>query len=76
MRKTGHYTTITTTRRPDRAAGSEQSWAFTLGRRAFAKVSAVEGIRVPSDMEADFLRLDELELDARRHALAEKYGKR
>ncbi len=63
----------TTAKRPTHEAARSRS--FVLGRRAFAKVSAVEGIHVTSDMEADFRSLDELSLVARRKALAEKYGK-
>lgn len=76
MNKTRQRANVAATHRPNRAAVRGQTQAFTLGRRAFAKVSAVEGIRVPSDMEAEFQKLDASERGARRQVLAEKYGKR
>ena len=49
---------------------------FLVGRRAFAKISAVEGIRMPADMKADFATFDRENTPAsqRRSALAGKYG--
>lgn len=48
-----------------------------IGRAAFARISAVEGIRLTPEMSADF---DEFERKgipaaARRKAILEKYGK-
>jgi hypothetical protein len=50
---------------------------FTLGRQAFAKISAVEGIELTRDMRADFKSFDDKKLTPaqRRAALARKYGK-
>jgi hypothetical protein len=50
---------------------------FTLGRRQFAKISAVEGIALTAEMKADFDLFDQQGLSAeeRRSALARKYGK-
>ena len=49
--------------------------AFVLGRRAFAKVSAVEGIDVPDHLEAALSELADADGNERRDALASKYGK-
>ncbi len=51
--------------------------AYTLGRSAFAKISAVEGIRLTPEMEAHFKTFDRDELPAakRREALAAAFGK-
>ena len=49
---------------------------FLVGRGAFAKISAVEGIRIPPEMKADFAGFDRENAPAskRRSALASKYG--
>ncbi|HEX5005602.1 MAG TPA: hypothetical protein VFV70_00735 [Hyphomonadaceae bacterium] len=49
---------------------------FLIGRRAFAKISAVEGIRMPREMQADFATFDNEKASPsqRRSALASKYG--
>ena len=57
------------------ARHSNGSKAFVLGRRAFAKVSAVEGIHASDDLETELLKLEDVEFDARRDVLAEKYGR-
>jgi hypothetical protein len=51
---------------------------YILGRRGFAKISAVEGIAVTADMDEDFRELDRQKLppDERRRILLGKYGKR
>lgn len=50
---------------------------FTLGRVAFAQISAVEGIRLTPEMEADLRLYDRKGLSAskRRTAILEKYAK-
>lgn len=49
----------------------------TIGRKSFAKICAVEGIRITAAMEADFRDFERrgLSADERRKALASKYGK-
>ena len=51
---------------------------YTLGRRSFAKISAVEGVHITADMDEDFRELDRQKLPAeeRRRILLGKYGKR
>lgn len=53
------------------------STGFTLGRRAFSKISAVEGIQLTPEMEADLREYDErgLSISKRRTAIFEKYAK-
>lgn len=48
-----------------------------IGRKGFAKISAVEGIRLTAAMEADFRAFEKKKLSAseRRKILAVKYGK-
>jgi hypothetical protein len=50
---------------------------YVLGRACFAKISAVEGIRITSAMDADFREFDRKGLSAeeRRKAIGRKYGK-
>jgi hypothetical protein len=50
---------------------------FKLGRRAFEKISAVEGIHLSGEMLKDFGEFDRkgLSAEARRKAIARKYGK-
>jgi hypothetical protein len=63
-------------RKPDRnspyAAGE-----ITIGRKGFAKISAVEGIVMSKSMEMVFRELDRKNAspEVRRKALARKYGK-
>jgi hypothetical protein len=49
---------------------------FIIGRDAFAKISAVEGVRLTPAMRKDFESFDAKSLSpsARRAALIEKYG--
>ena len=49
----------------------------TIGRKGFARICAVEGIRITSAMAADFQAFDRKRLSAgeRRRILASKYGK-
>lgn len=49
----------------------------TIGRAAFAKISAVEGIRLTPAMAADFREFERKGLSAeeRRKAIIGKYGK-
>lgn len=50
---------------------------FTLGRSAFAKISAVEGIRLSADMETQFRDFDRRGLSAsdRREIIARTFAK-
>jgi hypothetical protein len=47
-----------------------------LGRADFARISAVEGIRISASMEADFREFDQKNLSPteRRRAISRKYG--
>jgi hypothetical protein len=49
---------------------------FKVGRQAFAKISAVEGIRLSREMARDFGEFDRKGLSAgeRRKVIARKYG--
>jgi hypothetical protein len=49
---------------------------FTVGRSAFAKISAVEGLYLSSDMKRDFRYFDQKGLtgEKRRRAIISKYG--
>jgi hypothetical protein len=51
--------------------------AYVLGRRAFAKISAVEGIRITPEMEALFREFDRkgLSADERRETIARLFRK-
>jgi hypothetical protein len=53
------------------------SKGYVLGRVRFAKISAVEGIRMTAAMEADFREFEQKGLSAedRRRAISKKYGK-
>ncbi len=50
---------------------------FTIGRSRFAKISAVEGIRMTDAMDAEFREFDRKHLspEQRRRAISRKYGK-
>lgn len=54
------------------------SHAHTVGRRGFAKISAVEGITLSREVEETFREFDRqgLSLDERRKALLRKYGRK
>jgi hypothetical protein len=49
---------------------------YTVGRSAFAKISAVEGIELTPNMDADFREFERRKLspDDRRNAIKAKYG--
>jgi len=51
---------------------------FALGRDSFAKISAVEGIRLTREMKQDFREFDRKGLSAaeRRRAIVNKYGRK
>ena len=51
--------------------------SFTLGRKGFAKISAVEGIRLSADMERRFRDFDRQGLSAadRRKTIARAFAK-
>ena len=53
------------------------SRTFTLGRRSFAKISAIEGIHLTADMNEDFREFERKRLSPaeRRRILSRKYGK-
>lgn len=52
------------------------SGKFLLGRVAFSRISAVEGIRVSKGLKSDLRSLDSSSYEKRRAVLAGKYGKR
>lgn len=56
---------------------SKAAKGFTLGRQSFAKISAVEGIRLSPEMEARFREFDlkGLSPSERRVAIARTFGK-
>ena len=49
---------------------------FVLGRKAFARISAVEGIFPSKSLSADLKRLEHVPASERRQALTAKYGKK
>jgi hypothetical protein len=51
--------------------------SYTVGRRAFAKISAVEGIRLSDSTDEDFREFERkgLSPQARREAISRKYAK-
>ena len=55
----------------------EAQGGFTLGRKGFAKISAVEGIRLGADMEKRFRDFDRQGLSAadRHKTIARTYAK-
>ena len=56
----------------------QSSGAHIIGRRGFAKISAVEGIVLGREMEAEFREFDRqrLSMEERRKALLHKYGRK
>ena len=56
---------------------AKASKGFTLGRQGFAKISAVEGIRLSPEMEARFREFDQkgLSPSERREAIARAFTK-
>lgn len=59
------------------AKSRRPSKGYIIGRRAFAKISAVEGIHLTAEMDADFREFDRqgLSADQRRKLIRQKYGK-
>jgi hypothetical protein len=51
--------------------------SYTIGRRALAKISAVEGIHLSEEVNEDFREFERKGLSPqdRRHAISRKYGK-
>lgn len=51
---------------------------YVIGRARFAKISAVEGIRLTAEMDDDFRRFDQQALSApeRRRLISKKYAKK
>ena len=60
------------------AHSSDVQKAFTIGRRGFEKISAVEGISLSPEMRRDFSEFDRRKLSAseRREEIRRKYGKK
>lgn len=60
----------------DKPSGTKRK-GFTLGRKSFEKISAVEGIRLTGDMRSTFRSLDKQGSSAvvRRQTITKKYGK-
>ncbi len=60
----------------NRNGNRNRSRGHTVGRGGFAKISAVEGVRLTAAMEADFRAFEREGLPAskRRKILAAKYG--
>ena len=58
-------------------SSKRRSKGYTVGRRGFAKISAIEGIRLSPDMEARFGEFEREGLSAaeRRQVLARMFGK-
>ncbi len=50
---------------------------YTIGRQAFAKISAVEGIHLTKEMDKDFRTFDQkgLSPQTRREAITKKYAR-
>jgi hypothetical protein len=49
---------------------------FVLGRKAFASISAVEGIHLSQGLDADLARLASVPSHERLRVLSRKYGKK
>jgi hypothetical protein len=58
-------------------SGTPITKGFTLGRAAFEKISAVEGVRLSRKVKDEFLKFDRkgLSPDERRRAIMSKYAK-
>ena len=65
--------TLSTNKSMKRDAGSGQ---FTIGRKSFASISAVEGIEISRGMDGEFRRTDRMTAEKRRSTLASKYVKK
>ena len=52
--------------------------SFTIGREGFAKISAVEGVRLSDDMKQAFREFDSkgLSPEERRREIVRRYGKK
>ena len=52
--------------------------SFTIGREGFAKISAVEGVRLSDDMKQMFREFDSKGLSAEelRHEIVRRYGRK
>lgn len=63
--------------KPLKPMKSPTTKGFTLGRKGFAKISAIEGIHLSSEMETKFREFDQSELPAskRREAISRAFGK-
>lgn len=57
------------------AKSAPKAQGFVLGRQAFARISAVEGLYLTPDMQAEFAELDQRGADAatRREQLRKRY---
>jgi hypothetical protein len=57
-------------------SGKRSPQGYTIGRQAFAKISAVDGLRTSSRVEDDFRSFEKRGLPAseRRKRLVRKYG--
>jgi hypothetical protein len=64
-----------TKNKPPVVGQSVRASTFTLGRRAFAKVSAVEGIQISKALASELDELQHADGSRRRAALADKYGR-
>ena len=53
------------------------SKSYTIGRKAFAKISAVEGIHLTPEMRKDFQEFEQQNLSSedRRNAISKKYAR-
>jgi hypothetical protein len=60
-----------------RKPGKSRAKGYTIGRSAFARISAVEGIVLSDTMDEDFRDFDRKGLSAseRRTVITRKYGK-
>ena len=60
-----------------RSSKKATAHSYTIGRRGFAKISEVEGIKMPASMDKEFTSFEQRGLSAeeRRKIIARKYGK-
>lgn len=68
---------IDSVKRAASKSSNRTSKGYVLGRARFAKISAIEGIRMTAAMEADFSEFERRGLSAedRRKVIGKKYGK-
>lgn len=66
-----------TTKKPAHGPSRNKTRAFVLGRAQFAKISAVEGVKLPDDLLQKFEEFDRNKLSAkdRRRAIISRYAK-